>query len=129
MHTLNCYLVARDGKPWLIGGTPGGDQQPQWNVQTITNVVDHGMDVQQALEAPRWYSFPSTDPEHAGKPFVVRIEERFGDEAIDGLKRRGHRVEPLGPWAAGGALQLIAREDGSLLGGSDPRAGGVALGY
>jgi gamma-glutamyltranspeptidase/glutathione hydrolase len=130
MHTLNCYMAVRDGKPWLVGGTPGGDQQPQWNVQAITGLVDFGLDVQQAVEAPRWYSFPSTDPEHAGKPLVVRLEERFGAEALSGLEALGHRVEPLGPWAAGGALQLIQREsDGALLGGSDPRAGGVALGF
>ncbi|HEY3107651.1 MAG TPA: gamma-glutamyltransferase family protein [Chloroflexota bacterium] len=129
MHTLNCYLVARDGRPWLVGGTPGGDQQPPWNVQAITNLVDFGMDVQQAVEAPRWYSFPSTDPEHAGKPLVVRLEGRFEGEAFSGLEARGHRVERLGPWAAGGALQLIRRDGDALLGGSDPRAGGVALGF
>jgi gamma-glutamyltranspeptidase/glutathione hydrolase len=129
MHTLNCYLIARDGKPWLVGGTPGGDQQPQWNVQAITNLIDFGMDVQQALEAPRWYSFPSTDPEHAGKPLVVRLEDRFEASALAGLEARGHRVERLGPWAAGGALQLIRREGDALFGGSDPRAGGVALGF
>jgi gamma-glutamyltranspeptidase/glutathione hydrolase len=127
MHTLNCYLVARDGRPWLVGGTPGGDQQPQWNVQTITNLIDFGMSPQKAVEAPRWYSFPSTDPEHVGKPFALRIEQRFAAEALAQLQARGHRVEQLGPWAAGGAVQVIQREGGTLLGGSDPRAGGVAL--
>ncbi|HEV8638492.1 MAG TPA: gamma-glutamyltransferase family protein [Chloroflexota bacterium] len=129
MHTLNCYLVARDGRPWLVGGTPGGDQQPQWNAQTIANVVDFGMDLQRAIEAPRWYSFPGTDPEHVTSRPVVRLEGRFGHDAVEGLQARGHRVELLGPWAAGGAVQLIARERDVLLGGSDPRAGGVALGY
>jgi gamma-glutamyltranspeptidase/glutathione hydrolase len=129
MHTLNCYLVARDGRPWLIGGTPGGDQQPQWNVQAITNVVDFGMDVQRAIEAPRWYSFPGTDPENVGKPFVLRMEDRFGPPVSADLQARGHRVERVGPWAAGGALQLIMRDGSTLMGGSDPRAGGVALGF
>jgi gamma-glutamyltranspeptidase/glutathione hydrolase len=129
MHTLNCYLVARDGRPWLVGGTPGGDQQPQWNVQTITNLIDFGMTPQAAIEAPRWYSFPSTDPEHVDKPFVVRLEQRFSPEAVAQLQARGHRVERLGPWAAGGAVQLIQREGDTLLAGSDPRAGGVALAF
>jgi gamma-glutamyltranspeptidase/glutathione hydrolase len=129
MHTLNCYLVARDGRPWLIGGTPGGDQQPQWNVQTITNLIDFGMTPQAAIEAPRWYSFPSTDPEHVKKPFALRMEQRFSPEAVAQLQARGHRVERLGPWAAGGAVQVIQREGGTLLAGSDPRAGGVALAF
>jgi len=129
MHTLNCYMVARDGKPWLLGGTPGGDQQPQWNVQSITNVIDHGMDPQRAIDAPRWHNFPGTDPEHVRKPFVLRLEGRFGRDVAADLERRGHRVELQGPWAGGGAVQLIQREDGVLRGGSDPRAGGVALGY
>ena len=99
-------------------------------MQTITDLVDFGLDPQQAVEAPRWYSFPSTDPEHAGKPLVVRLEERFDAGRVRRASRpAGHRVERLGPWAAGGALQLIQRDGGAMLGGSDPRAGGVALGF
>jgi gamma-glutamyltranspeptidase/glutathione hydrolase len=130
MHTLNCYLLTRGGRLFGVGGTPGGDQQPQWNAQTISNVVDFGMEPQNAIEAPRWHSFPSTDPEHVGKPFEVKLESRFGEAASDGLRRRGHRVDVQGPWAGGGAVQLILRDDdGTLRGGSDPRAGGVALGF
>jgi gamma-glutamyltranspeptidase/glutathione hydrolase len=98
-------------------------------VQTLTNLIDFGMSPQQAVEAPRWYSFPGTDPEHVKKPFVLRAEGRFAAESFAQLQARGHRVERLGPWAAGGAVQVIQREGGTLLGGSDPRAGGVALGY
>ncbi|MDB5862416.1 MAG: gamma-glutamyltransferase, partial [Betaproteobacteria bacterium] len=58
MHTLNAYMLFRDGSPWLIGGTPGGDQQTQWSAQVITGVVDHGLSLQQAVDSPRWYSFP-----------------------------------------------------------------------
>ena len=46
MHTLNAYMIHRDGEPWLVGGTPGGDQQTQWSTQMITNVIDHGMSLQ-----------------------------------------------------------------------------------
>ncbi|MGH2353962.1 MAG: gamma-glutamyltransferase family protein, partial [Chloroflexota bacterium] len=130
MHTLNCYLLMRDGQLHAVGGTPGGDQQPQWNVQTIVNVLDFGMNVQQAIEAPRWYSFPSTDPAHVGKPSELRLEARFDPAVATDLEARGHRVVGLNPWGAGGAVQVIVRQpNGVLVGGSDPRAGGIALGF
>jgi gamma-glutamyltranspeptidase/glutathione hydrolase len=129
MHTLNCYLLMRDGQFWAVGGTPGGDMQPQWNVQVICNLVDFGLDVQQAVEAPRWHSFPGTDPEHVRKPFELRLESRFAAGVARELADRGHRVVDLGPWG-GGAVQVIARQPtGVLVGGSDPRPGGIALGF
>lgn len=130
MHTLNCYLLMRDGALYAVGGTPGGDQQPQWNVQVITGLLDFGMDAQQAAEAPRWYSFPGTDPEHAHHAFELRLESRFGPEVAAALEAKGHHVVDLGPWGAPSAVQLIVREpSGVLAGGSDPRAGGIALGF
>ena len=99
MHTLNAYLVCRDGQPWLVGGTPGGDQQTQWNTQVITSMVDHGISPQEAVEAPRWFSFPGTDPVNLGPaggegggpvPEAVR-------PALAGL---GHVIETLGPGVA-----------------------------
>lgn len=131
MHTLNCYLVTQGGKLRWVGGTPGGDGQPQWNMQVITNLIDFGMNVQEAIEAPRWLSFPGTDPANLPNDFVLRIEGRAGAEVIEDLRRRGHRVEVLGDWAAGGAAQVIEvdPETGTLFGGSDPRTEGLALGY
>ena len=131
MHTLNCYLICRDGRPWLVGGTPGGDQQTQWNTQVITNILDHGMALQEAVEAPRWLSFPGTDPASLGQPMVVRLEQRVPEVTRRELTRRGHVVETQGPWGGGGAVQLIQldHESGVLRGASDPRPGGVALGY
>jgi gamma-glutamyltranspeptidase/glutathione hydrolase len=58
MNTLNCCMLARDGRPMLLWGTPGGDLGLQWNVQTLLSIVDGGMDPQAALEMPRWHSFP-----------------------------------------------------------------------
>ncbi|MDP9372282.1 MAG: gamma-glutamyltransferase [Chloroflexota bacterium] len=129
VHTLNCFLVVEEGRPWLVGGTPGGDGQPQWNLQLLTNVIDYGLDPQAAIEALRWTSFPGTDPINAHHAFELRIEDRVGPETIRQLAERGHRVKPLGPWSGGGAAQLIAiGADGVLRGGSDPRAEGQALG-
>jgi len=132
MHTLNCYLIAApDGTPLIVGGTPGGDSQPQWNLQVITGLIDGGLDVQAAAEQPRWSVWPGTYPHDLGHPFELRIEERFGDSVLADLERRGHRVVRLGPWGSGGAVQLIARdpETGAMAGGSDPRQEGLAIGF
>ena len=130
MHTLNAWLVARDGRPWLAGGTPGGDQQTQWNAQVLTAILDHGMSLQDALEAPRWFSFPGTDPATLEQPAVLRVERRVPEATREELARRGHAIETLGPWSGGGAVQLVQLDHaaGTLRGASDPRAGGLALG-
>jgi gamma-glutamyltranspeptidase/glutathione hydrolase len=130
MHTLNCFSIARDGEVIIVGGTPGGDQQPQWNMQLITNLIDFGMDVQEAVSAPRWQSYPGTDPANLANSFSVRLESRIAPETIDELARRGHDVKVVGPYGAGGAAFLIKRDPatGVLEGGSDPRSEGLALG-
>ena len=130
MHTLNCYLLKKDGALHGVGGTPGGDQQPQWNVQTITGLVDFGLDPQATVDVPRFYSYPSTDPAGIDNPFEVRLESRFDPSVVAGLESRGHRVTAQGPWSSPGAPQLVLRsKDGVLMGGSDSRPGGVALGF
>jgi gamma-glutamyltranspeptidase/glutathione hydrolase len=130
MHTLNAFLVTRDGHPWLVGGTPGGDQQTQWSAQVVAGVIDHGLSPIDAVEAPRWFSFPGTDPANLGQPMVVRAEERVPAETRAALERRGHAVETVPAWGGGGAVQLIQidHERGILRGASDPRSGGLALG-
>jgi gamma-glutamyltranspeptidase/glutathione hydrolase len=131
MHTLNAYMVHRKGEPWLVGGTPGGDQQAQWNPQVISNVIDHGMSLQQAVEAPRFHSFPGTDPANLGRAPVVKVDERVPIATREALTKMGHTVETLDAWGGGGAVQLIQldREHGVLRGASDPRPGGLALGF
>ena len=131
MHTLNCYLIADpEGQPVLVGGTPGGDYQPQWNVQAITGMIDAGLDVQATIEQPRWMIWPGTYPIDVGNPFQLRVESRVGPETLNELAAAGHDVANLGPWGAGGSAQLICRdpETGVLAGGSDPRSEGLAIG-
>jgi gamma-glutamyltranspeptidase / glutathione hydrolase len=129
MHTLNCYMALRDDKPWLVGGTPGGDQQTQWNTQILTSMVDHGLSPGEAVAAPRWFSFPGTDPANIDQPMLLRVEGRIPDQTLYGLTERGHVVELLEPWGGGGAVQLIEidQSSGVLRGASDPRTGGAAL--
>lgn len=131
MHTLNCYLIANDeGTPVLVGGTPGGDFQPQWNLQTITGLIDEGLDVQQATEVPRWQMGPATYPAERGDAFSLTIEDRVGEETLSTLEAMGYPLTRAGAWGAGGSVQVIARdpETGLLAGGSDPRAEGMAIG-
>ena len=131
MHTLNCYLIAnQEGTPVLVGGTPGGDYQPQWNLQTITGLIDEGLDVQQASEVPRWQMGPATYPAERGEAFSLTIEDRVGDDTLRALEGMGYPLMRAGAWGAGGSVQVIARdpETGLLAGGSDPRAEGMAIG-
>lgn len=131
MHTLNCYLIANEeGTPVLVGGTPGGDYQPQWNLQTITGLIDEGLDVQQASEVPRWQMGPATYPAERGEDFSLVIEDRVGEETLAALEGMGYPLTRAGAWGAGGSVQVIARdpETGLLAGGSDPRAEGMAIG-
>jgi gamma-glutamyltranspeptidase / glutathione hydrolase len=131
MHTLNAWLAVRDGRPWLVGGTPGGDQQTQWSAQVLTGVLDHGLSLQDAIEAPRWFSFPGTDPATIDQPPCVRVESRVPDATRAELTARGHAIETLGGWQGGGAVQLVQLDHarGVLRGASDPRPGGVALAF
>jgi gamma-glutamyltranspeptidase/glutathione hydrolase len=132
MHTLNCYLVADpEGRPVLVGGTPGGDGQPQWNLQAIVAMLDGGLDAQAAIEMPRWMSWPGTDPASVANPFDLRVEDRLPDEVLAALEAHGHVVRKLGPWDGGGSMQIIARDPvtGILTGGTDARVEGMVLGY
>ena len=144
-HTLNAYLITRPsevkdgaetGDPpreelaW-VGGTPGGDVQVQSNLQVISNVIDFGLNPQEAVEAPRWQhggSVGAADEPVAG---ILAIEDRVPASVLEELAARGHAIEALGPWAHGSAYQLIAVDPvtGALMAGSDPRVDGHAAGY
>jgi gamma-glutamyltranspeptidase/glutathione hydrolase len=106
VHTLNTYVVSRDGEPWLVGGTPGAHWQVQTNLQLLTNLLDFGMDLQSAIEAPR---FTVGDQLVEGDP-TVKLEARAGEQTVADLRTMGHPVEVIGPWDSGGAVQLIARD-------------------
>src|SRR5699024_5573512 len=104
MHTLNAYLIANEQSvPVLVGGTPGGDGQPQWNLQAIAGLIDAGYDVQTAIEQPRWTSWPGTDPSTIDNPFELRMEARFDESLRAELADRGHRVVQQADFGGGGA--------------------------
>ena len=126
INTIHNYMVFKDGRPVLIGGTPGGDNQPQWNAQAISNVIDHGMDVQQAADAPRWTHFPGTDPRSIDEEMTLRMEEGFDEATVRSLEAKGHKIAAYPQTGTPGAVQLIAidYERGVHAGGTDRRSDG-----
>jgi gamma-glutamyltranspeptidase/glutathione hydrolase len=130
MHTLMPFLAFRGGRPFLAWGTPGGDRQPQWNTQVFSQIVDGGFGVQEAVELPRWSSFPTTDPADLPGPFELRMERGFPEDSIGRLGKLGHRVLEMSELESRTAgCQTILIEDGVYRGGSDPRVDGCAIGY
>lgn len=127
LHTLMPGMLLNGGE--LLGpiGTQGGDAQAQVHLQLITNLVDYGMDPQQAIEAPRWVAGGGADSD----PRLVGLESRFPDSSFQALEQRGHQVRRTADWDIHfGHAQMILRdaETGLLKGGADPRADGVAIG-
>jgi len=128
--TLSPSLAMRKGEPYLAFGTPGGDQQDQWTLQFFLNVIDFGMDLQAAIEAPKFSTphFPTTFYPHDNRPGVLRIEERVPAEVRDSLAARGHKIEVRPPWSEGHVLGVqIDTKTGVLSGGADPRGQAVPV--
>ncbi|MGH2561145.1 MAG: gamma-glutamyltransferase family protein, partial [Thermomicrobiales bacterium] len=125
VHTLNPWLVAKDGQTVFVGGTPGAQWQVQTNLQLLTNLLDFGLDVQRAIEVPRFtygHQLTIADP-------TISLESRVDPAVVAELRAKGHPVELAGPWAAGGAVQLIARDPatGVLSGATEPRRPGCTV--
>jgi gamma-glutamyltranspeptidase/glutathione hydrolase len=111
MHTLNSFVVHRDGQPVLVGGTPGAHWQVQTNLQILTNLLDFELGLQDTIAAPR---FAIGDFATLGNP-VVKLESRAAPETVAELERRGHEIELIGPWESGGSVQLISRDPETAL--------------
>src|SRR5207302_2023081 len=95
-HTIIPAMVTKDGKPWFTFGVMGGDMQPQGHVQVLVNMIDFGMNVQQAGEAPRVEHVGSATPTgRLGSPTggTIQAEPGIPDDVIADLTRRGHKVE------------------------------------
>ena len=130
-HTIIPAFVTKDGKPFLSFGVMGGDMQPQGHVQILVNIIDFGMNVQEAGDAPRIRHAGSSQPT-GGKMTdggVVYMESGFDYEVIRELRRRGHRIA----WSIGGyggyqAIMFDA-QNGVYRGASESRKDGQAAGY
>lgn len=126
-HTLLACLVTRDDAPVLGYSTMGGDGQALFHVQGLTNVLDYGMEIQEAIERPR-FTFGTLDPTDPAD--LVRIESRVPEPVRAGLARRGHNLRAVSDWFAQmGHAHGITLRDGTLTGGADPRGDGAAIGF
>jgi gamma-glutamyltranspeptidase/glutathione hydrolase len=131
-HTIIPGMVTRDGKPWFVFGVMGGDMQPQGQVQVLVNLIDFGMNVQEAGEAPRVEHVGSATPTgHPGRKDggTVIAEEGLSKEIVDELTRRGHQVSRTRRNGGGYQGILIDPKAGMLHGGSEARKDGCAAGY
>jgi gamma-glutamyltranspeptidase / glutathione hydrolase len=131
-HTIIPAFVTKDGAPWLSFGVMGGAMQPQAHVQILVNLIDFGMNLQEAGDAPRIQHDGSTEPAGQALPMsdggVVQLESGFPYKTVQALMRQGHQVEFAdGPY---GGYQAIARNpDGGWIGASESRKDGQAAGY
>jgi gamma-glutamyltranspeptidase/glutathione hydrolase len=132
-HTIIPAFITRDGKPWISFGLMGGAMQPQGHAQIVINMIDFGMNLQEAGDAPRIHHDGSTEP--AGQALVmsdggvVELESGFPHTTVRALMQRGHTVKFAdGPF---GGYQAIARdhEQGVWIGASESRKDGHAAGY
>ena len=129
-HTIIPAFVTRDGKPWLSFGVMGGGMQPQGHVQVLVNLIDFGMNLQAAGDAPRVRHDGSSEPtgERMTDGGVVRLEKGFPAAAIEELRRRGHQVEVANDGGYGG-YQAIRKDGEVWVGASESRKDGHAAGY
>ncbi len=122
VHTLNTVIVLDGQSPRFVFGTPGRHAQVQTNFQLAVGLIDHGLDVQEAIESPRWYH-------ETGR--TLQLEGRFPEQVRKALAARGHDLQVLGDWAeiTGGAQAIAIDGNGVFSGGADPRREGYAAGY
>jgi gamma-glutamyltranspeptidase/glutathione hydrolase len=133
-RTTPCtFIVLKDGQPFMTLGTPGGDSQPQSNLQVFNNIVDFGLNVQEAVEAPRFcgYSFPRSPWPHRSYANRLEVEGRMAQGVVEALNDKGHQVDVIGPWGVrnGFAPILVDAQTGVYHGGADPRKESVVLGW
>jgi gamma-glutamyltranspeptidase/glutathione hydrolase len=130
--TLQGTLVTKDGEMFLVAGCPGGDNQAINTMQTLLNIVDFGMNVQQAIEAPRWTTraFPSSPAPHRMYPGDLRVEDRIPEAVRAELLKRGHKLTVGPAWSIGnnGAILSDALQ-GFVAGGADPRVPAMAVAW
>lgn len=129
LHTLLPWMLLREGRPWIAGGSMGGDAQPQICAQLVSALVDGGLDVATAVAAPRWFVEPA---DHFAPPVTVRIEPRFEAGVLEALRPRGHPVSPVGDFDSllghAHAIELVEggpAHGGTLAAATDPRSAGL----
>ncbi|MDX1650505.1 MAG: gamma-glutamyltransferase, partial [Myxococcota bacterium] len=119
LSSMTPTVVLKDGRPFMVTGSPGGPRIITTTLLSILNVVDHGMDVMEAVSAPRWH--------HQWLPDRLLLEPQIPADVARALRERGHPVEiSEREWSS--AQSVVVLPDGTFSGASDPRSDGVALG-
>ena len=120
--TLSPTLVERDGAPYLVCGSPGGDQQDQWTLLLLLRHFHHRKNLQEAIDAPMFNNmhFPSSFTPRLGKPGALAIEDRFGAETLAELTRRGHLLNIADGWSLG-RLCAASSTNGLIKAAATPR--------
>src|SRR5438093_1846811 len=130
--TLQSTLVMKSNQPFMIVGSPGGDDQVFRTMQTLMNVVDFGMNVQEAIEAPRWAtrSFPASPFPHTMYPGEMSVEQRVPEAVRTALVARGHKLRVGGAWTMGSLAAIVVDpKTGVLSAGTDPRVDAYAIAW
>jgi gamma-glutamyltranspeptidase/glutathione hydrolase len=127
--TLQSTLVMKDGQPFMVLGSPGGDDQIMRTMQTLINMIDFDMNVQQAIEAPRWStrSFPASPFPHTMYPGDLSVEDRIPEAVRKELIAKGHKLTVSGPWSLGAnAAIVVDTTRGIVSAGADTRTDAYA---
>jgi gamma-glutamyltranspeptidase/glutathione hydrolase len=120
LSSMSPTIILKDGKPFIITGSPGGSRIITTTLQVILNVIDHNMNIQEAVNAPRVH--------HQWLPDETRIEEGISPDTINILNEMGHTVSVKRTMGAASSI-LMDNKNGFYYGASDPRRNGLALGY
>ncbi len=123
--TLQGTLVMKDGQPQMVMGTPGADNQVQATMQALLNMIDFGMNVQQAIEAPHWStrSFPASPFPHTMHPGDLSVESQVPELVREALKAKGHKLTVTGAWTGTSLAAIVVDlRTGVLSAGADPRS-------
>jgi gamma-glutamyltranspeptidase/glutathione hydrolase len=130
-HTIIPAFVTKTGKPWLSFGVMGGDMQPQGHVQILMNLIDFGMNLQEAGDAPRIRHFGSSSPrgDRMTDGGEIRLETGFSAQTLAALKKMGHKVKVLGGGHGGYQAILWDSRNKVYFGASESRKDGQAAGY
>ena len=119
LHTIIPALATKDGRAVMPYGVMGGQYQPVGQSRVLTNILDYGCDVQQAIDMPRGLHYEG----------VYQLEDSVPSDVVAGLQKLGHQTTRIIPPLGGAQAIWIDWEKGTLTGGSDPRKDGCALGY
>jgi gamma-glutamyltranspeptidase/glutathione hydrolase len=130
-HTIIPAFITRDGKPWVSFGVMGGAMQPQGHVQIVVNLIDFGMNLQEAGDAPRARHDGSSEPtgEVMRDGGQVVLEAGAKPETVKALQARGHKVTVTNDGDFGGYQAIMRNAEGVYFGASESRKDGAAQGY